>query len=198
MNKVDLLAGIKAQVVALREMAISRSANTRQIKVAISHLCEQDGLPFTVLVCLREAEKKRLYADIAEKLISPINMLGISIALAKTAAAKEAQLAAVNCDQVSDYHHTLSVDGRHFMASRQSAKSLWFLIEQDADKERELGYLHYRLKTADLKPAVLYITKRKLLLPVRPAERLLIKLTELATPKFLTLIGSTTNPKETT
>lgn len=65
--------------------------------------------------------------------------------------------------------------GRHFMASRCSSKSDWYLREHDQNIgetgcAKEVGYLKYRLCTSDLSLAVLDINRRHEVLPVRSMD----------------------------
>lgn len=97
-----------------------------------------------------------------------------------------------------------SCPGRHFFALRCHSGKPWAIIEMDRDllagSAREIGYLPHRLLTQHLSLAVLDITARGEVLPVRSMDTPLTVLTKPAGTEYLTKIGAVSTddkPKKT-
>lgn len=84
--------------------------------------------------------------------------------------------------------------GRHFFALRCNSGKPWAIVEMDRDllcgSAREIGYLPHRLTTQHLSLAVLSITSRREVLPVRSMHTPLTGLTKPAGAEYLKRIGA--------
>lgn len=95
---------------------------------------------------------------------------------------------------LSANERTCQVEDRHFMASRCTPKSMWFLREHNcdiissADGAKEVGYCRFRLATEMLSLAVLHIVGTKEVLPARDMSQPLTHLVGLATNLYIDAI----------